>query len=877
MKTFKLSLLFLLIPFISKGQCEDDFVSVIAVVSQTNLESNFIGVLEISSVTNEPQLQPTQIEMFPVMSYQACVNPDAFGFTVFITELDTIPFEGTINMYLDDGNGNADTDNILTQGGINGTEVFFTLTALEQGCTNPIALNFNPDALIDDFSCEIEGCMDGTAFNYNPNATIDNGSCSGPIYGCIDNGNMTNGMGEINDLDGDGLPAFNYDPLANINDSSCVPIIEACLDYNACNYNVAGNTSDTSCVFLPDSNLCAYCSGENDGSGTIVNNDDDGDGICNNDEILGCTNPIALNFNPNATDNNGSCVFAEFQGCIDSIACNFDSNATITNNNCFYAVDECDICSGETDGTGIVIDNDQDSDGICDADEISGCTDDTANNFNEQATEDDDSCTYDVLGCMDPLACNYDLLANTDDGTCDYAETYFDCNDNCLNDIDGDGICDQNEFEGCTAGPDNDDGVACNFNPFVTDDDGSCEWTSCYGCTDPSACNYNINAYFSTNTCIFASNDCASCSGEQDGSGVILENDDDLDGVCNSDEIVGCIDASACNYDSTPTTDADNSLCNYSTDLDECATCSGEQDGTGIIINNDFDGDGVCNSDEIVGCTDSIACNYNPLTTDEGECNFALEYYDCNGNCLNDIDDNLICDEFQVEGCTDQDACNWDSDANVNDGSCDFPEEYYDCSGNCINDSDSNGICDELEVSGCTDSEACNYNANATMDNGTCEYLEVTLEYNNLSSSLEAISNASLATYQWNVNGEITNINSNRLNPFINGLYTVNVYDEENDCWGEASYTINDVSVNEVSSEIKIFPNPVHNTLYIKSKLNNQNTKIEVYNYLGKLLNANQNKIAQHMQIDVSKLSSGIYIIKLKSEDFISQKEFIKY
>ena len=149
---------------------------------------------------------------------------------------------------------------------------------------------------------------------------------------------------------------------------------------------------------------------------------------------------------------------------------------------------------------------------------------------------------------------------------------------------------------------------------------------------------------------------------------------------------------------------------------------------------------------EIYGCTDITACNYNPLSTDEGECNFALEYYDCDGNCLNDIDGNTICDELEVEGCTDTDACNYNEDANVNDGSCEFSEEYYDCFGNCINDSDLNGICDELEVSGCTDSEACNYNANATMDNGTCEYLEVTLEYNNLSSSLEAISSA---TYQY--------------------------------------------------------------------------------------------------------------------------------
>ena len=88
--------------------------------------------------------------------------------------------------------------------------------------------------------------------------------------------------------------------------------------------------------------------------------------------------------------------------------------------------------------------------------------------------------------------------------------------------------------------------------------------------------------------------ECATCSGETDGTGTIVDNDVDNDGVCNSDEIIGCTDALACNYDATSTTDTDNSLCNYSTDLDECATCSGETDGTGIIIDNDFDDDGVC-------------------------------------------------------------------------------------------------------------------------------------------------------------------------------------------------------------------------------------------------------------------------------------------
>ena len=47
-----------------------------------------------------------------------------------------------------------------------------------------------------------------------------------------------------------------------------------------------------------------------------------------------------------------------------------------------------------------------------------------------------------VFGCMDVTACNYDSAVNTIDGSCVYAERYFDCDDNCLNDSDGDGVCD---------------------------------------------------------------------------------------------------------------------------------------------------------------------------------------------------------------------------------------------------------------------------------------------------------------------------------------------------------------------------------------------------------------------------------------------------
>ena len=72
-------------------------------------------------------------------------------------------------------------------------------------------------------------------------------------------------------------------------------------------------------------------------------------------------------------------------------------------------------------------------------------------------------------GCTDSEACNYDATATIDDGSCTYpAEDYLDCDGNCLNDADGDGVCDELEVAGCT-NPD-----ACNYDESATDDDDSC-------------------------------------------------------------------------------------------------------------------------------------------------------------------------------------------------------------------------------------------------------------------------------------------------------------------------------------------------------------------------------------------------------------------
>ena len=66
-------------------------------------------------------------------------------------------------------------------------------------------------------------------------------------------------------------------------------------------------------------------------------------------------------------------------------------------------------------------------------------------------------------------------------------------------------------------------------------------------------------------------------------------------------KVVACTDPTACNYYSETTPNDDKSSCVYPTALDACASCSGDIDGTGTIVDNDSDDDGVCDADESVG------------------------------------------------------------------------------------------------------------------------------------------------------------------------------------------------------------------------------------------------------------------------------------
>ena len=145
---------------------------------------------------------------------------------------------------------------------------------------------------------------------------------------------------------------------------------------------------------------------------------------------------------------------------------------------------------------------------------------------------------------------------------------------------------------------------------------------------------------------------------------------------------------------------------------------------TEYIIDNDLDNDGVCDNDEVAGCQDLSACNYNPVATDDDNSCFypAEQYLDCYGNCINDGDGDGICNELEILGCTDTNACNYDFNSTENDGSCTYSFVGLDCFGNCINDLDNDGVCDENEILGCTNPSAVNFNNLATEDNNSCDF-----------------------------------------------------------------------------------------------------------------------------------------------------------
>ena len=327
---------------------------------------------------------------------------------------------------------------------------------IPQGCTDPWFTEYDPHAVIDDGSCEtdvIYGCTDPNSINFNPDAntletednceftfTLTDGAGDGwfgswigviqgdeifgpftmhpddgfekeiqiPLYSgeAIDVLFFTEGNAETTAaqcgfyfdgpngtfLEGgtnpwaDAIKKFPYRYIGTpLCDDFCEPVVVGCTISSACNYN-------------PEANMPAGCTFpiEYYGCNNECINDADGDGVCDELEVVGCQDPTAYNYNENATDA-GDCEEVVF-GCTDPTQFNYNPEANTENGSCIPY--------------------------------IYGCMDPEALNYDEDAnTQLEDSCIPAIPGCMDLDAYNFNFDANVAD------------NDNCLYDA------------GCVTGP----------------------------------------------------------------------------------------------------------------------------------------------------------------------------------------------------------------------------------------------------------------------------------------------------------------------------------------------------------------------------------------------------------------------------------------
>ena len=716
----------------------------------------------------------------------------------------------------------------------------------------------------------IPGCTDPLALNYNPWANSDDGTCQMPPANCV--------SGESNiiiTVTPDTYPGETSWEIADTTGTILatspsytqigIPVVtEICVpDGTVVEFTLFDSFGD---------GLCGSCYGGVDGRVLVqtlcgdtiyslipgnANFGTDTSTIytvtpCIPNVIYGCTTPGFTEYNPQATVDDSSCVTPVILGCTDSASPDYDpiANTMEIIPQCQYTLVITDEAEDGWFGAWIGILQDTTvlgpfmmgpNDGYSETFTISlsalspvevmffapgnasttasqcgfyliGPEGDTTLSGGTNAWTDPmlqfpyryhnipycgNFCTPGIVGCMDSTALNYNDSANMP-GPC--IPVVLGCTNPLAFNYDPVANLDDSScvpiIIGCM------DTTAFNFNPSAnTNDSASCV-PVIYGCMNDTMFNYNPAANTSDNSCIPI--------------------------------IYGCTDQTAFNYDSTANTDNNSCIpiiygCTDPTmfNFDPLANTS---DSSCIPI--------------IYGCMDATMFNYNPnANVDNGSCEPFI--YGCTDSTMFNFNplanaDNNSCIPY-IYGCTDPNAFNYNPQANTEDFSC-IPYIY-----------------------GCTDSTALNYDSLANTDNGSCiTVVEGCMDQNaynydhlaNVNDSASCLFDAGCITGPGN--------------PYwLNDPCYAWVIDVDNYCcntsWDNSCQTLYNyceqgwpTAIEDVNKYLTIYPNPTEGMINFSIFVD-----IELYSILGKKVLEKENI----KNLDLSMYENGVYNIIIKLND----------
>jgi hypothetical protein len=461
----------------------------------------------------------------------------------------------------------------------------------------------------------------------------------------------------------------------------------------------------------------------------------------------GCTDVNACNYDAQASSNDGSCEYVSCAGCVDEGACNFDPEASI-------------------------------NDGSCEYSSCAACMEEEACNYDPEALINDwELCDYSCLGCMDESACNFDAEATlSDPEMCEYTfdfEIVEFLDEQPL--LPGNNLIGQDPVGQATIRTADTDEVVSSFSFSLTEED-----MNFYLCLDDGCYSIQFTYPEEFEGLEFDLDYGEDTDFDLDG---FLNNSTYYFTFGETDCIGGCFDETADNYNPEASFDNEscvyNDFCSNATPLiANAAPISGNNNGAtgtwaedqclevdeddesyvnsvwyaltvphgpfvvrtildGTMSDSSIDAYYSCSLGSIIDCNDDdddleSALYFECDDLETGSTIYIrVDGYDDSVGSFSIVANSLEWDEDQ-DGCDDPLADNYEECANINDGSC----EYSGCMdlSACNFDPQAtiSSTCDYETCAGCTDEMACNFDPEALIsDFDQCEY-SFTFENNNV-------------------------------------------------------------------------------------------------------------------------------------------------